>query len=115
MSIDIDALTFGLFKKLSEIVKIMSRNDDERSFFNGQTDLGRNRIAVSFSIGFVKQSHTFEVNFAYFQNNREKFIHSPILHTDSKQRLEEEIVHTLVGITENQCVVSICGNTTNTK
>ena len=53
MGVDVDPFSFGLFEKLLQIIKIMSRDNDERTFFNGQTDLSRRRIAVCLGIGFV--------------------------------------------------------------
>ena len=42
-----------------------------KCLLNGKTNFGRNRITIGFGVSFVKESHTFEIDFAYFNHDGE--------------------------------------------
>ena len=78
MSIDIDALSFGLFQKQLQITQIMTGNHDKRPFFHFHRNLCRFRDSVSLCVGTIQQFHTGQINFSRLQNHREKFFHAKI-------------------------------------
>jgi len=64
VSIDIDALAFGLLKQCLKVIQIMSADNDEGTLFNGERNSHRSRCSVGLCIGFVQKCHALEVDFA---------------------------------------------------
>ena len=98
-----------------QIIEIVTGDHDEGSLFDGQGDLGGSGVTEAFRVCLVQQCHALEVHFADFQNDGQQLVHTPIIHTDGKERLEEEIIDAFIGIAENGGVVCVSRYTTNAK
>ena len=66
MCINIDSLTCSLVKKCFQIEKVMSADNNKRTFFDCQRNSGWNRCAISFCICLIKKCHTFQIDFSCF-------------------------------------------------
>ena len=107
VGVDIHALILCLLKQLLEIVKIVTGDNDERPFFNGERNLGWFWCAVGFSVGAIEQRHAGEVDFANFEHDRQKLIHAKFVVADGSEGFVEKLLHASVGIAENMRVISI--------
>ncbi len=115
VGINVDALVLGLLQELFQIKEVMTGNDNKRSFLYSQTYFCWNGIAIGFRISLIQQFHTFQVNRPDFQDNRKKFIHPPVLHTDSKEGLIKKAVYFRVRIAQDSSVIRIGGHTPDAK
>ena len=115
VGINIDALVLGLLQELFQIKEIMSGNDNKRPFLHSQTHFCWNGITIGFRISLIQQLHAFQINRSDFQDDREKFIHPPVLHTDSKEGLIKEVVYFRVRIAQDSGVIRIGGHTPDAK
>jgi len=104
--VNIDAFALGLFKKQLQVMKIMSGNDDERTFFDIEGNFRGSRRSVCPGIGLVQKSHALQVDFPGLQDKRKQRIHRVFL-SDGKQGTVEEIIDLPVCIAEDHRMIAI--------
>ena len=74
VGIDIYTLILCLLQKLMHILKVMTRNNDKRSFFNVGVYTGWHRLTESAGVCLVEKLHTFEIYLAEFEYKGEPFL-----------------------------------------
>ncbi len=115
VGVNIDALPFGLLQKQIQIVQIVAADNDKRAFFNAEWHSRGFGCSIRFGIGLVQQFHYFKVDFASFQHQRQKLIHAILFFRQCSKRFYEETIDALAFITQCLRVISISGNSTDTK
>ena len=113
VGVDVDAFSLRLLQQQLQIVKIVAGDDDEGAFLDGQAHLSRLRMTKGFRICLVQHGHALEIDFAHFHHDGQQLLHAPVIHTNSKQSLVQEIVDGIVLVTQYSGMIGIGGDTTN--
>ena len=115
VGVDVDTFTLRLFKEKFEVTKIVARNNDEGPFFYCQINLCGSGISVGFSVGFIQESHTLEVDRAHFHDDGKQFIHPPLFRADGRECFVEKLIHISISVAKYISMVSVCGNAADTE
>ena len=107
VSIDVYALVLCLFKELLKIIEVVTRNDDERTFFHGKRHFRGSGVTVGLGVCPVKKLHTSEIYFAHLHHNGEQLVHSPVVHTNCEKGFAEECIYSLVSVAKHISVICI--------
>ena len=113
VGVDVDTLALSLLQQQLQIVEIVTGNDDEGTLLYGEAHPGRLRMAKGFGVGLVQHRHAPIIHFTHFQHDGQQFFHTPIVHTDGKQGLVQEVMDCVVLIAQNSSMVSIGSHTTD--
>ena len=104
--IDIDAPALGLLEQLRKIGQIMTRNHDERAFFDVGRHLCRLRRTEGAGVGTVEQLHAAEIHLSEFDDERKPFLHR-MRPVDRTQSLIKPRAHLVVHVAEVHRVMRI--------
>ena len=107
--IDVDALSGGLLEELMQVLKVVTGNDDERSFLNIGVNARGHRIAEGRGVRAVKQRHALEIHLAEFGDEREPF-RDAVLLCERGKPLVEPRAHRLVLAVETHGMVCVGGH-----
>lgn len=107
MRIDIYPLIFCLLQKLFKVVKVMPRNNDERSLFNSERHFYRCRCSICLSICLIEKFHTSKIYLSHLHCNRKKSLLTHII-TEHTQCLYKKVINCVIPVTKHICMIRIC-------
>ena len=115
VSIDIDPLALGLLQQQLQIVQIVAGDHNEGPLLHSQGNFNRLGVTKSFGIGLIQQLHAPQVDLTNFQHNGKQLIHAPIVLSDGKHCLVQELMYLIILITQHSCMIGIGSYTADTE
>ena len=100
VGINVDACALGLLEQISDVMQVVSTDEDTRTLAYANVHLRDLRFAVSSRICLVEQSHHINTIFASSEEQLQQTIGSSVRIGDTRQSLSHEAGDSLVALSQ---------------